>query len=391
MLTTKLVNTCTGFIITLIIKIEMKIFVLYYSEVIMKEKKTTEFEKSIKQSKELPKLRYKLDLAEHKLLLCFLGQIKQSQKAFVPTEIPIEDAIKYCGFNDANPYRTVKLASRALSKEIVEYNNGKEFSYIPWFKYIRYKNGVISYQLNDAIASELLQLYEHKKIYIQIDPRLIPAFHNNYALRLYLILKSDIASHKMSPSYSLEEIYYMMTLSSAYDPKTKFAVANQKSKIIQPAVEEINEVSDIHVEYEPVKFAKKITGWKFNITTPSSLLPSNAEDDKKLEIAHSFGLYAREIIEQIDKAPSWSDIIRIAKNNRVVAIPILQYSMETKRKHLSFYKRRYKEIMNKGYNNYYGDSQDLVEYDVNRIISMLTFGNYEILEDPVAEEDGLPF
>ena len=65
--------------------------------------------------------------------------------------------------------------------------------------------------------------------------------------------------------------------------------------------------------------------------------------------------------------------------------------METKRKHLSFYKRRYKEIMNKGYNNYYGDSQDLVEYDVNRIISMLTFGNYEILEDPVAEEDGLPF
>ena len=358
----------------------------------MKTNNDVDYKNKIKQSRELPKFRYHLELPEQKMLLCFFGQLKQDESVFSPQEISVENIAKYCGFTEENTYRTIKKITKSLSKEVLEYSNGKDYSYIPWFRFIRYKNGFVSYQLNDAIKTELLRLYENKKIYISIDPRLMPKFKSNYGLRLYLILKGDITSHKPKVSYSLEEICYMLSLPTAYDPqKNDNASANQRSKIIDPSVNEINEVSDIYIDYEPVKRSRRIIGWKFNIKTPSSLLPGNAEDSKKLEIAHSFGLYAREIIEQIDKAPSWSDIIRIAKNNRVVAVPILQYSEETKKKQLAVYKRRYKEIMNKGYAGYNSDNQDIIEYNVSEIVSILTSGNYEILHDPVIEDDGMPF
>lgn len=365
----------------------------------MKENNDVDYKNKIKQSRELPKFRYHLELPEQKMLLCFFGQLKQDEDVFSPQEISVENIIKYCGLNRENIYKTIKKISKSLSQRVLEYYNGNDSLFVPWFRFINYKNGLVSYQLNDAIKTELVRLYENNKIYISVDPRLVPKFKSNYGLRLYLILKGDVASHKTSVSYSLEELCYMLSLPTAYDPQQNDnASANQRAKIIDPSVDEINEVSDIFIDYEPVKRSRKVIGWKFNLKTPSNLLPnnavllpSNADDYKKLEIAHSFGLYAKEIIEQIDKAPSWSDIIQIAKTNNIVAIPILQYSMETKGKHLSVYKKRYREIMNKDYNSYYGDNQDLIEYDVNHIISMLTFGNYEVLEDPVAEEDKLPF
>lgn len=249
----------------------------------MDEVKDTNYDKPIKQSKDLPRFRYKLSLIEHKILLCFFGQLKQNNKTFEPEQIPLEDVIKYCGITDANQYRLIKDSTRTLSKESLEYYSGKNYSYVPWFSYIRYKNGVIYYQLNDAIRSELLQLYENNRLYISMDPKILPKFHNNYALRLYLILKGDLISHRTSVAYSLEEICYMLALSSTYSPKNdnRNAVANQRSKIISPSVIEINEVSDMYVDYEPIRQYKKTVGWRFNIKNQSTEEPPMIMDKLK--------------------------------------------------------------------------------------------------------------
>ena len=250
----------------------------------MDEIKDTNYDKPIKQSKDLPRFRYKLSLIEHKILLCFFGQLKQNSKTFEPEQIPLDDVIKYCGITDGNQYRLIKDATRTLSKESLEYYSGKNYSFVPWFSYIRYKNGVIYYQLNEAIRNELLQLYENNRLYISMDPKILPKFHNNYALRLYLILKGDLISHRTTVSYSLDEICYMLALSSAYSTKNdnRNAVANQRSKIISPAIIEINEVSDMHVDYEAIRQYKKTIGWRFKIENQNTVeLPMIINNPKK--------------------------------------------------------------------------------------------------------------
>ena len=140
------------------------------------EEKKTEFKKDIKQSKQLPRFRYSLGVSEHKMLLAFFGQLKQYDDAFVPEKISLEDIVKYCGFDDSNSYRIVKKCAKNLTRQSLEYYNGKDYSFISWFSYITYKDGTIYYQLNNAIKSELLQLYENEKLYVTVNPALLPHF-----------------------------------------------------------------------------------------------------------------------------------------------------------------------------------------------------------------------
>ena len=373
----------------------------------MKNDNDIDYKNKIKQSRELPKTRYHLELTEQKVILCFFGQLKQNEDAFSPQEIFVDDIAKYCGFEEANIYRTIKRATKTLSKAVIEYRDRKDYSYVPWFRYISYKNGYVSYQLNDAIKTELLKLYENNKIYISIDPCLIPKFTSNYGLRLYLILKGDIASHKTNVSYSIAEICFMLSLPNAYDPeKTDNASANQRKNIIEPSIKEINEVSDINVEYEPIKRTRRVIGWKFTfhptveakpeeisysenyLSLPQANSHDNTDEDtdKKWDLAKSLGLESEELVDKINKASTWSDIIQIAKENKSMAMSIIQYSQETKKKQLAVYKRRYREIMNKD-SNYYDKDYEPIEYDLNQILSALFHGFYQILVDPVAEND----
>ena len=330
------------------------------------------FDQDIKQSKELPRFRYKLDLPEQKMLLCFFGQLKQDQDVFNPEFIPADDIIKYCGFEGTNPHQIIRTTAKRLSEKSIEYINGKEFIYVPWFRYIHYKNGIVSYQLNDAIKTELLQLYQNKKIYINIDPGILPKFRNNYALRLYLVFKGDVATHKMDIKYSLDEICYMLTLSHAYNPnENENAAANQKIKIIEPAIEEINSVSEMKISYEPVKFARKVIGWQFNIETTEEQKPTEALPETEYEQKETYGL-PEDILEKIHNAPSWPRIIELAKSQsvRMTAIYILRYASETKKEALRKYSKAYMYAKRE-------------EYDINFQIMLIEIHGIQTLEDPV--------
>ncbi len=239
----------------------------------MEERNKTDFNKEIKQSKELPRFRYQMGLPEQKMLLCFFGQLRQSDDKFVPAAIPIGDIITYCGFEAANGYRLVKQCARALSKDVLEYYNGKDFDYVPWFSFIKYRNGIVHYQLNQAIKTELLQLHEQGKLYVKVDPLLLPNFKTNYGLRIYLILKGELTSHKTEALFSMDELVYMLSLSQAYDPKHNTnAAANQKIKVIVPSIEEINKYTEIDVSFEPEKEGRKVIGWRFFIKPKESFI-----------------------------------------------------------------------------------------------------------------------
>ena len=80
------------------------------------------FDQDIKQSKELPRFRYKLDLPEQKMLLCFFGQLKQDQDVFNPEFIPADDIIKYCGFEGTNPHQIIRTTAKRLSEKSIEKN-----------------------------------------------------------------------------------------------------------------------------------------------------------------------------------------------------------------------------------------------------------------------------
>lgn len=218
------------------------------------------------------------------MLLCFFGQLRQNDDKFVPEEIAFADVIKYCGFEGTNTLRLVKSTAKDLSKETVEYYSGDDFDFIPWFSYISKKNGKIYYQLNNALKKELLQLYDNNKVYVTIDPLLLPKFKTSFGLRLYLIFKGEVTSHRNEISYSVEELHSILMLSSSYDPKaTVNASANQRSKIIEPSIREINDVSNLTVSYEMIKESRRIIGWRFHIVQKEAEVKESVTAQKPVQ------------------------------------------------------------------------------------------------------------
>ena len=286
--------------------------------------------KQIKQSKELPRFKYKLGINEQKLLLCFFNQINQNDETLEEKELTVDYIANYCGFAPQSKHNIIRNAIENLANSSIFFKIGeKKYGAIPWVSYIIYKNGLIRYKLNDSLKTELVRLFENEKTYVTINPALIPQFNNSYAIRLYLILKGDIASHKTDTNYSAEELQEILDLPVSYDPEAYNGTANMKSKIIEPAVKEINNISDINITYKSIKYCRRIVGWNFflsnkPITTelPKELPSPKPESENKTNFTVPKERYSafpkqsteekelwREILDKkIMEAKSWMDI-----------------------------------------------------------------------------------
>lgn len=289
--------------------------------------------KTIKQSKELPRFKYKLGLNEQKLLLCFFNQINDDDDLLEEKEITIDHVVNFCGFPEGGKYKAVKNAIENLANSSIFFMVGEnKYASIPWVSYIIYKNGIIRYKLNEALKSQLVRLFENDKTYVGINPSMIPKFNNSYAIRLYLILKGDISSHNNDTSYSAKEIKEMLCLPESYNPEITSGAANIKNKIIEPAIEEINNVSDINIDFKTLKACRRIIGWNFllstkamNVTRPKELPPPQSETTESMEEPDAtmpkerYKMFPKQPVDEkdlwreiIDKkimeATSWTDI-----------------------------------------------------------------------------------
>lgn len=263
--------------------------------------KKESFKRNIRQTRDLPRLHFKIGLTELKMLQFFFGKIKRNDTDFFEGTATVQEISEYCGFtgDEKNKYKLIKETSINLSECSLRYKNNKDkYEIIPWMAYIKYDRGTIRYKINPEIKNELLQLHKDKKLYIDIDPDLLPLFRTQYGLRIYMILKGIPAGSETEQFYSTKDISNMLVLSKSYDPeKSPNAASNQKVAILNPAVNEINKITDIIVSCTGIKKRNEIIGWEFKV------------NDDKIEIGEKTKKDIRN--EKIDKAKNWNEIIDI--------------------------------------------------------------------------------
>ena len=137
---------------------------------------------------------------------------------------------------------------------------------------------IIEYKLDDRLCPELLQL---KAAYLSTPAAPLMEFRRDYSARLYFILKKMLKVHEFE--YSLDFFRERFQLSRSYD-----IFFNLKNKVLEPALAEINEKSDINVSHEYIKQGRNYTKIKFVVTLKDSkALPSPDPEEspkKKIEL-----------------------------------------------------------------------------------------------------------
>lgn len=196
--------------------------------------------------------RFDLTKEQQKIVLYVLSQIQQHDKPGTTYTFDLAEFCRVCGV-DSSGDGTRKHLRNALEGLTTNNGKGKVWLSLPdgghttfsWISDAYYNDGknVAEVDLNKRVLPYLLEL---KKRYTEYELIYTLHFKSKYTIRMYELIKSR-HFHEMeeySFSYTIEELRQLMGAENYTQYK------NFKMRAIEPAVREINETSDIEVDWE---------------------------------------------------------------------------------------------------------------------------------------------
>lgn len=207
---------------------------------------------------------YSLDLVEQRVVLQGIVKSRETEKGFTalnPVSIHASEYEKQFGVTKDGAYKALKDAVQSLFERqftFTELQDGKlKVIKSRWVSQIAYVDDLAEVQIifSPAVASMCSRLEKHFTSY---DLDQVSKLNSKYAVRLYELVIAWKATGK-TPEFSLAEFRNKLGLiDNEYT-----AMNNFKKYVLDLAVSQINEHTDIKLDYEQHKKGRTITGFSF--------------------------------------------------------------------------------------------------------------------------------
>lgn len=187
--------------------------------------------------------------------------IAKKQNKFV--SIRAVDLAQVINANAKNMYSVAKkLVSGLLKKSIevgyIDTQGKRAFKGSNFFNNITYASNVFEFEINYAILSHFIEL---KKSFTRISLKYLMALNSVYAIKLYKLLTQYRIVKKRI--LTVDEIRTFLVLDDKFNQ-----FSDIRKKVIEIAVKQINEFTDLLVEFEESKSGRTTTSITFNIKAP---------------------------------------------------------------------------------------------------------------------------
>ncbi|MGO1820404.1 MAG: replication initiation protein, partial [Senegalia sp. (in: firmicutes)] len=250
----------------------------------------------------------KLNLNEQKIILYAVSKIDKSKEDFNIIEIDVKDFFSLL-HTSTERYTELREIVRVLRGKEVIINTVEGEIISGWLSSIEYKKdkGIIELEFSKKLIPYLLQL---KKKFTRYKLENILYLKNKYSIRLYELLKQyENISKRTFTINELKEV--LMIDSSSYK-----RFANLEQRILQPTLKEINELTDIRVNYEKIKKGRRIDKLLYSIQSKEVFEKQyllhlkenfNTEDIKRLSGLEGENFNPKQIIELYEIAVAKTD------------------------------------------------------------------------------------
>ena len=220
---------------------------------------------------------YTLDLAEQRLILLAIIEARNTKQGITQDtllEIHASSYAKQFSINDKTAYTVVKEASKGLFDRYVTYHdknpkNGKDRSFhCRWIDKtgIEPDSGIVYIRFTSDVIPLITRLESHFTSY-EIDK--VANLTSSYAIRLYEILISWREVGK-TPKYEIDDLRSKLGV----EPKQYKQMCNLKSRVLELAIDQINQHTDITAKYEQYKRGRVITAISFTFKPKKSDTPA---------------------------------------------------------------------------------------------------------------------
>lgn len=223
----------------------------------VKISKTREY-KVVKHNDIIQKSRFKLSTVEQKTVAFLVSLIKPKEEypngiQPIEYEFEIQDYCKVCGidYKQGNNYKMVRDTLKSLRDKsvIVTLPNGTDTP-VSWItKFWSNKgNGKAKIRFDDDMAPYIFDLCDRRT---QFDLLNVLPMQSKYSIRLYEICRSW--SGIRNKTYSLEEIRELLGV----EKNELIRYPDFRRYVLEIAKKEINEHTDLEVNFEPITKGRK--------------------------------------------------------------------------------------------------------------------------------------
>ena len=210
---------------------------------------------------------YTLGLAEQRLMLLAIMQARETGEGIDHTSLLRVHAHTYAnqfGIDKGNSYEVIKDASKGLFDRYVTYHDknpktGNDRSFhCRWVDKIGYEKatGTVYMRFTPDVVPLITRLEQQFTSY---ELEQISQLGSAYAIRLYELLIQWRSVGK-TPVFELEQFRRQLGV----EPSQYKTMSNFKKYVLDFAVQQINEHTDITVKYDQHKQGRIITGFTFN-------------------------------------------------------------------------------------------------------------------------------
>lgn len=209
---------------------------------------------------------YTLDLVEQRLMLLAIMEARETGKGIAPDsllQIHAHSYAEHFNVNKETAYTVMKDASKGLFDRYVTYHDknpktGKDRSFhCRWVDKIGYEKetGIVYLRFTHDVVPLITRLEQQFTSY---DIEQISGLNSAYAIRLYELLIQWRSVGK-TPVFDLQQFRQQLGV----EPLQYKTMSNFKKYVLDFAVQQINEHTDITVKYDQHKQGRVITGFTF--------------------------------------------------------------------------------------------------------------------------------
>lgn len=264
---------------------------------------------------------YFLDLVEQRIILLACSYAKKEGVTIDSNKELIFTAQDYSSIYKcdlSNAYKALskgvkKLWDREVSWKSVD-KNGKEVIHNSrWISSVSYtpQSGVFSIVMGSKVVPLISELEKRFTSFYLSDMSKLTSF---YALRLYEIIMAWKTTRK-TPYYSVEELREMFKMTG--DRANLYsAMADFKRKVIEQAIDQINEHTNIEVRYEQHNRGRSIIGFTFFFTPKDPLEFEKIEKEEQKKIEQEGQILSRADFEKLALVGESERDARVRLKNR---------------------------------------------------------------------------
>lgn len=213
--------------------------------------------------------RFELSLQEQKTVAFICSMIKpieiKDQINGVPFQLEYEfnirDYCKVCGidYDAGKNYADIKAVLKHLSDRSMWLDDGNEEVLVRWLSKVRTnkKSGIAKIKLDEDLVPYLFNLGQK---FTQYQLYNILAMKSAFSVRIYELLKSY--AFQKSKTFEIDELKRLLEVENI---KSYIRFPDFRRKVLEKAQEEINELTDLNIYFEPLTKGRKVVKIKFRI------------------------------------------------------------------------------------------------------------------------------